>query len=362
MAEVRVLAGGIDSLFASVRGELIKGVLQALDHVRALNPDAEVPCSFDGGPPNLLLRRHGWRGYRFWFTSPRYELYLGAPAPFPPAYLQLHAAHIHTVGVETAEEEVETMLRRDFFPDGFQAVASRVDVFADEQGWEPRHDDFSRFRCRALRRRIFELPRQAHGFGHRLSGFTFGKGDLMARVYDKTLEMVVTGRRWPELLWEGRDPERPVWRVEFQFRRPVLAALGLNGTADVIRHRQGLWDFGTRWLTLRTHAADSNRARWPVAREWVQIAAAEMGGSAVPLIRERVRDAEMLRLTQGLVGYATSVEAAEGGRGLGGALSARVPSVRPYLERRGASFGELVGAKRELRIDVAARAGFGPRR
>jgi hypothetical protein len=352
VAELRVLASGIDSLFASVRGQLIEGVLVALADVRALNPDIEVPCSFDGGPADLLLRRHGWRGYPFWFSSPRYELHLGASEPFPPAYVQLQAEHIHAVGIEAAVEEVEIMLHRDFFPDGCRAVASRVDVFADQQGWVPQHDDFHRFRCRALRRCTFEVPRQQHGYGRRLSGFTFGKGDLLARIYDKTLEAAVTGKTWPELLWESRDPELPVWRLEFQFRRPVLAELGLHGMADVIRHWQGLWDFGTRWLTLRTRVADSNRARWPLTPEWVQLAAAGMGGSAVPLIRERVHQAEIGRLTQGLVGYATSVEAVGGATGVGGVLTATVPSVRLYLAHRGASFAELVRAKRQRRLDV----------
>jgi hypothetical protein len=359
VSELRVLASGIDSLFASVRGQLIDGVLVALADVRALNPDTEVSCSFDGGPADLLLRRYGWRGYPFWFRSPRYELHLGASEPFPPAYVQLHAEHIHAVGIEAAVEEVEIMLRRDFFPGGCRAVASRVDVFADQQGWVPQHDDFHRFRCRALRRRTFEVPRQQHGYGRRLSGFTFGKGDLLARIYDKTLEAAVTGKTWPELLWESRDPERPVWRVEFQFRRPVLASMGLNGMADVIRHRQGLWDYGTRWLTLRKRVRDSNLSRWPVAPEWVQLSAAGIGGSAEPLIRERVREAQLQRLTQGLVGYASSVEAMGGARRVGGALTATVPSVHPYLTHRGASFAELVGVKRQRRLDVRASAASG---
>ena len=343
-----------------MRGELIDGLLVALGDVRALNPGAEVPISLDGGPPDLMLRRHGWRGYPFWLSSPRYELCLGASDPFPPLYLQLHAEHIHSVGVESAVDDVEVVLR-DLFPRGCRAVASRVDVFADEQGWEPHHDDFHRFRCRALRRRTFEVPRQEHGYGRRLSGFTFGKGNLLARIYDKTLEAGVTGKTWPELLWEGRSPDRPVWRVEFQFRRPVLAAMGLTGMSDVIRHRQGLWEYRTRWLTLRTRVRDSNRARWPVAPEWVQLAAAGIGGSAEPLIRERVREAELQRLTQGLVGYASSVEAMGGARGVGGALTATVPSVRPYLAHRGASFAELVGAKRQRRLDLATGDDVGGR-
>ena len=34
----------------------------------------------------------------------------------PPVYLQLHAEHIHTVGVEQAVQDVEAMLVADLFP------------------------------------------------------------------------------------------------------------------------------------------------------------------------------------------------------------------------------------------------------
>jgi len=52
-----------------------------------------------------------------------------------------------------------------------------------------------------------------------------------------------------------------VWRIEYQFRRPALAALGLTGMREVVRHRQALWDHGCRWLSLRSRVGDSNLAR-----------------------------------------------------------------------------------------------------
>jgi hypothetical protein len=73
--------------------------------------------------------------------------------------------------------------------------------------------------------------------------------------------------------------------------------------SNVVRHRQRLWHFGTRWLTLRASIRDSNRARWPVAPAWAQLAGACIGGSAVLLIRENIRAANLDRLTQDLVGY-----------------------------------------------------------
>jgi len=354
MSDLRVLASGIDSLFVSVRGELIDGLPVFLGDLRGLTPDGDIPLSLGCGEPDLLLRTHGWRGYPWWFSSPRWELFVGGPDPMPPVYLQLHAEHIHTVGIEQAVQDVEAMLVADLFPRGCRTIASRADVFVDEQGWIPEPTDFAHFRCRALRRRMFEVTRQEHGYGSRLSGFTFGKDDLVARIYDKTLESAVTGKTWPELLWTGRAPDRPVWRVEFQYRRPVLAALGLTGMGDVLRHRQGLWDYGTRWLSLREKRPDSNQGRRPLAAAWAQLAGACLGGSAVPLIRDRVREAEVRQLTQGLVGYATSMEAARAGHGVGGALVATVPSVQSYLAQRGASFAELVAAKRQRRLDVTA--------
>ena len=352
MSRLRVLASGIDSLYASARGELVDGLLEVLTELCRLSPEADVPLNLHGGDPDLLLRRYGWRGYPFWLSSPRYEIAIGAADPFPAAYLQLHAAHIHSVGIEAAVHDAEAMLHRDLFPQGCRAVASRADVFVDEQGWIPQLEDFSLFHCRALRRRMFDVPRQQHGYGRQLSGFTFGKGDLLARVYNKSLEMAISGHTWPEMLWQGGDPEQPVWRIEFQFRRPVLGAMGLNGLDDVLRHRQGLWDYGTRWLTLRTRMADTNRGRWPLAPAWQQLAEASIGGSAIPLIREQIRNTNLQRLTQGLIGYGSSLEAIDGAQDLGQALARSVPTVGPYLAHRGATFGDLVAGKRENRLEA----------
>jgi hypothetical protein len=195
MSQLRVLASGIDSLYVSVRGELVDGLLQVFTELRRLTPDTDVPLSLHGTAPDLMLRRYGWRGYPFWLSSPRYEIAVGAADPFPAAYLQLHAAHIHSFGIEAAVRDAEAMLRRDLFPDGCLAIASRADVFVDEQGWIPQRNDFEFFHCRALRRRMFDVPRQQHGYGRQLSGFTLGKGDLLARVYNKSLEVAISGRR-----------------------------------------------------------------------------------------------------------------------------------------------------------------------
>jgi hypothetical protein len=65
-------------------------------------------------------------------------------------------------------------------------------------------EDFPRFVCRAQRKWEFEADRQMHTGGRRLSGFTFGRGAVLPRIYDKTLELAVRGETWPQVIWRGR--------------------------------------------------------------------------------------------------------------------------------------------------------------
>lgn len=220
----RVLGAGIDSVYLSARGTLRDDLLPRLAQQRS---EAElsgepVVVEFAAGESAYLLRPHGWRRYRYWLTSANVELFVGTAEPFPPVYVMLHSAYLHTVGAEVALAEVEAMLSRELFNGACVVTVSRADLYADVQGWSPRPSDADRFVCRAIRRRVYLAAAEAHRMRRELSGFTFGKGDLLARIYNKTRELAATGDSWPELLWEGADRDRPVWRVEFQFRSGAL--------------------------------------------------------------------------------------------------------------------------------------------
>ena len=75
-----------------------------------------------------------------------------------------------------------------------------------------------------------------------------------------------------------------------------------------------------------------------------------MGGSAVLLIHERVRETELRHLTHGWVGYATSLGATGEAHGLGQTLCHGVPSLSHSLVRRGAASANLVDAKRTRKL------------
>ncbi len=217
-------------------------------------------------------------------------------------------------------------------------------------------DDFDRFHCRGVRRRVYSMPAedQAHTRGRKPNGFVFGGGDLMARCYDKTLELHSRGSEWPKTLWVDWDQDQPVWRVEFQFRRRSLVSLGCSTPEEALAARQELWHYGTQWLSLRTPTSDSNRARWPEAPEWAAIRQAEIGSPTTPLVRDLVRSADELRMIRGLVGYASSLAALGAAPGVGAALARTVPGIPAYLDRKGEGFADIVARKRRQRVEVVS--------
>lgn len=352
---IRVLAAGIDSLYLSVRGELRDGVLQVFDTMRSfpLNEDEPIPFHFrdDEGTGGFLLRTHGWRGFKTWLSSPRYELMFGGPKALPAAYVQLHSAFIHTVGIGEAIAEVVDVLRAHFIPHPTLTV-SRVDLYADTQGWKPQPEQFEHFVCRGVKRRLFEQPCERHAHGRRLAGMTFGKGAVVARLYDKTLELSQRGQTWPSAIWQDHNPAVPVWRVEFQFRRDALHSFGLSSVGDVLHQAQALWEYGTCWLSLRTPTRAVRRSNWPEVAAWVELRGAQLGEPCNALVRERIRQATERRLLAGWVGYTTSLAALGQETEIHATLRRVEPAAVRYLSERGVVFAELVEQKRQRQLDA----------
>jgi hypothetical protein len=148
------------------------------------------------------------------------------------------------------------------------------------------------------------VPNDLHGFVARtkvrdrwrsdkkFTGFTIGKGNILCRIYDKTLEIrAESGKIWFHPLWKnnGWDGERPVWRVEFEVHRKVLKRLGIDSVDDLWTKKDNLWSYLTvSWLQLKTPSKDKNASRRPVKRKWTVIIQAYHGYEVSPLVRTRV--------------------------------------------------------------------------
>jgi hypothetical protein len=346
MTTVRVLAAGTDTVHASAAGALRPGLKQELSELRARAGENGLNVDLGANTEAFILQPHGWRGYLIWLRSARIELMLGAPDPFPPVFIQWHSPFIHTYGLESAVSMVERWLDQAVMEVRAPLRVSRLDLYCDFQGWTPKVGDLNHFSCRAVRRSLYEVPRQTHLMGRRFSGFTFGKGDVVCRIYDKTLLMAARGEHWQEELWAARNPELPVWRVEFQLRRRALRRFGLETLEQALDSRQSLWSYATEWLSLREPGVDSNRSRWTEAPSWRAIRRARLGSPSSPLVAVRRQEASEERLVRGFVGYASSLGALGPNQDLdevlrwAGALSAR------RLGETGREFKDLVESKR----------------
>jgi hypothetical protein len=88
---------------------------------------------------------------------------------------------------------------------------------------------------------------------------TYGKGDVVVRIYDKDREMLdkqrdivkITDFRERCMGDEWVHSGRPCVRVEYQLRREALKALGVNTVADLQQREQAIWDLVTsEWFRI----------------------------------------------------------------------------------------------------------------
>ncbi len=117
-------------------------------------------------------------------------------------------------------------------------------------------------------RRFVSLGRNRRGFEQATArevyttGFRFGMGGgLMVRVYDKTIEIGRRGLAWLPELWGNRESERPVWRIEAQFKRALLTEFDppLRTVDEVLARVQALLEVRDRGMA-DVPAADIGRA------------------------------------------------------------------------------------------------------
>jgi hypothetical protein len=139
----------------------------------------------------------------------------------------------------------------------------------------------------------------AYHDGGTFTGFVFGSGSVLARIYNKSLQARQRhDDAYPALLAERNpdtfNPTRDVWRLEFQLRREGTTGFRLYTQPDVddddatieaelaaedlphlgtlprlFRYEDALWRYlTTHWLRLVEEDGTANHSRWPVHPTW----------------------------------------------------------------------------------------------
>lgn len=360
---VSVIACGIDTLYlfsrAAVAHTEFRRLENAQEQARANKDRHARGPTLDFAGHYFEMKRHGGRTAPYLLESEHATLLVnpGAVSTFPTCQAELRSIFLWQKGARLAAEQAEeiaTRLLMRMTPDDAHLHVGRVDLAVDFQGWQPVETDGPLFVTRAHRR-------SSHVDRKVFTGFSIGRGDLAARLYCKSIEIEESGKTWFRKVWAespAYDPSRPVWRLEFQLRRPAVVGIELGRDAacldtweDVLGNAQGIWRYlSRRWLALkhRTKASRQNfHPAWDVLSK-TGFSAGPWAGTDADLYRTHRADSATRvtgqiagYLARGLAEYAFH-ESADGivQPTLDDALPAIVERARRHAEKRGHTIDE----------------------
>ncbi len=171
----------------------------------------------------------------------------------PIIKVEFRSEYLSRNGYVKCLNEVQNTIR--FVLPLFSIKVSELHIATDIQGYNFTKLDVERIKCRnRLKSGYEDVIKSQFSQGSKFNSMSFGKDDLMCRIYNKTTQIktvphagYVEQTRWiPNGLY---DPEIDVWRIEIQFRRKHLKTLigkdgVLDGFAVVLNSIPDLWAYG----------------------------------------------------------------------------------------------------------------------
>lgn len=151
----------------------------------------------------------------------------------PIVKVEFRAEYLARMGYVKAVQQVERLIRYEFIESPILKV-KEIHLATDIQGYEFTPLDFYRVRTMSkVRTTHVEDEKQSYFQNQRFTGMSFGKGDLMFRIYNKTIEINKNKKKgFIEVLkWQYHkdfNPDLTVWRIEGQIRRDKLKELALD--------------------------------------------------------------------------------------------------------------------------------------
>jgi len=289
---------------------------------------------FDSGGTPVTLRGEtfsvmpkGGKGYEYQLVNEDVAIQLAEVAKWGAVYPEIHitwrSAYLWSNGWRAAFIHV-----RDWMY-GWAAISgekiSRADLTLDVKSDLPEVNlrggevvSYARGRTEFYQDKS-DLNIKHHFKGLEETGYSFGKGNLMCRIYDKRAEIDHSNKTWFHALWrkQGWNGQSPVTRVEFQARRGFLKSMQIDTVEELEMQLADLWKYFSTWLSLRYKTKDSNRRRWPVQVFWQIVCKAVPYFGVVTgvsrIVQRKPRMDSLCRLGRGvLVSMAALMETAPG--------------------------------------------------
>lgn len=284
----KLLRFGVDSLYLSYQGDLFPEVQERLTKLKQLaqHPEADQQAfaQYTIAGHIFEVKDKGSSVFPYVLEDGAFRIQLSrASKKLPMAYVKLSSRYLSSVAPQAAEAHLREILNElGTLTDS--AHVSRLDLCADfvsnenmeswgREAWVTRGKNIA-----------------AYAVAEQFTGWTVGLGGIIAcRLYNKLLEIFESGRDdllplWLASGWQAGDS---VWRVEFQFRREVLAQHGLVRLDSVLANLNGLWSYAsTEWLRLTIpNADDKTRSRWPIHPLWGYLSSIDWETNGGPLTR-----------------------------------------------------------------------------
>lgn len=341
---MRVLCSGVDTLEASFTGELCPALLEALKVMKGQAQEHDAPQPFDIGQYPFAVSPSGLKPWRYVMKGDDLHLRLSGSKHVPSVFVRLLSIGFASMGHETAWDLGRTRAESCGQRIGHSGL-SRIDLYADVQGFEPTAEVMAGMVTPAVKRNLWFS-------GARLETCQYGKNEIVCRVYDKTEELASSGKEWMRRVWaqtDGYDATQPVWRIEYQLRREFLRELDppVVTVEDAFARLDDLWRTSLAWAELRVPEGE-NSSRWDVHPAWLELRELAPQGVRVPRVHADSCIESFAAIVPQTVGLLVSGGAALGMRDLDSVLSVFGREAQRYLERRGANFADLVD-KRSLR-------------
>lgn len=209
---IHAVASGIDILCYSFYVDVKEKVLSLLEteKEKALAKVLEAETSevlIDIGDYTFNLSAYGERVYAYVLNNSDLRIKVSRECSMHPSvYVEFKSLFILENGATRAVGLVRNFVSSNF-GEIEQEKLSRVEMYTDIAGAELSINDMKKFVSRAKSDAI-------HRENGKFTGFSFGAGSIIGKVYNKTVEIKTSHKEHLFDIWEIEDSEE-VWRIEF---------------------------------------------------------------------------------------------------------------------------------------------------
>lgn len=326
---MRVVTSGIDTLVIgfSIEGYLDVNNFEALSDAKNKAAEKQFDakgCGMEWFGTEFNMMPRGAMGYEWVMRNADVTVCIAREARggsiMPEVYVTFSSQNLWANGLDGAVMTFKRWLSR--WAVIKDTKVSRADLCIDLAMPFPKLDIQNEIVSRARSKVEYsETVKVEHYVScRRDTGYKFGAGDLCARFYDKTYEVMVSQKEWMREVWtvEGWDGETPVVRYEFQCRRNFLKEMSVNTFEDLKERLADIWRYCTgHWLRVCDQGSTSNQSRWKAKEYWALIQQSfSLFGQAYGVLRMKAKKVRYDHLFKQLRGCAISGVAALGS-GLG---------------------------------------------